>query len=1536
MERIIKTLNKRKTILTLILTFSIILSGFSISNSYENVVVGSVGELLDYGKVGDTINLTKSGVAQLGSSEYLYCVNHGNPSVYNNYKVAAKIAISGNTAQSLNADGTSRSGILTDEFYGQIAYILGAGDYSKGYGPGLNNYSDRQLALYKKWNSFAKPFSMTVDYINNNVSETDTSKKIISDAENYARNLGNSGEAGTLSSMIGNSITTNNAKLIGPIRIKFTGSTPQMRVYDTNNQLYQSVSTTENADIYNPIVTDLVSEKDFYIQNWGEGTIGRIEFETSSSQELYKADIFVLDGPSSDDQRLIAVKAYKESGEGKKIEINVTTQPQYDSLALKVVKHQYSNETIRQDKVGFIIQNQNGEYLTLRDNSAGYESLTNGVFDYNDFTFTTDKNSAIIFETVTTYDGDDKMGYFQINNLPKGTYKVGEVFNHKDGYELSTISKAVLQDVNGNNINGLKQTGNKETNLYKYSNDNGLQTVTINTAENDKNLNVLRVYDRIDKKITPGKLNIRIIKKATGASTKSDNEVSGAEFKIKTSNQGKWLKETNDGYDYVSFERATTFTTKSNGERVIEDLDKTYSYTIFETETGKSPNSNYSFYSLSEQPIRGMTATITNTEANNVKPKKGNEGAIDCGTVELSYKNRTSAEGVESKATITNVLNTGGSSTTTTRRTSSDIQIEGYVWLDRSDAKPPVRDNLYNKNSQDILYDNNDIKVTLYNSKGTKKGSTATVKNGKYSLDTDVSTTTDLDGYYLKIEYPSKYRLVTPDYNKTNGSKAVESEESGVAYIYDLSKYKKDNDYYSNKTISNMNMGLIEVQEPNFAIQEDIDYVKVSINNYTYTYKYGESGNNSYSAAPKARWQNKDAYSRSIYPSDIAYSNVPTNKGKLEVDVVYNIKIQNTAQKFVDNNPDKSVDYAEKYLEIEKLYNNFDTDRYELCTENTDNNVSKWELDKNKNRALCSDSKIQIQPGETINKKIQFRVKPSELNNLFVEKELGEKTPTEAEAYGHHEYWIRYWEGKNGQSVKKEVDKKTDTLVKKDDAHYLVLTLGTERIIKGTVFEDIKEASNTGEALGNGIMDNDEKGLKGVKIDLLLDEDAKDRYDTSLGKATRYELSSDKKSCTRTEAQITSNENGEYSFRGVVPGKYYVRFTYGDETTIKAVDYKSTIITDSNIKDNSEKWYLQLKSKKYSTALDNLDQRAEVNSSSSTRRKDIEATTPIMGVGVENTLEDYINVTKENDGTVETISGINFGIIKVPEIKLMSEQLVTYIKVTNTQGNVLMEGNPGKTEVKGMNNLDDTEHFIDGSTLLKSEIEPKELYGATMTVGYTYVLRNESEVNYSDKKYYRTGRTNQTKPVTIDFTELVDHEDSRFTLLGNSVKGATATEDSEITKKTDDINYDSKTITFKTNQTLEPTGGRTKNGKAKSGMKNVEGTVYYELTRKLSSQENDFTVSNIAEATNIEITSTPALIRKLEAEKGGHFQAFYIDENGNPYYGDGNPTNDAVVAIVPPTGADKATPILYVETGIVLLLVLSTGIVVIKKKVIDE
>ena len=1106
----------------------------------------------------------------------------------------------------------------------------------------------------------------------------------------------------------------------------------------------------------------------------------------------------------------------------------------------------------------------------IQTSSGKWLSGKNGAYNYN--------NSYANAETYTSP--------ITLNDLKLDTYKVYEV-KAPNNYDITA------------------QTGYDKTNKWVYCG-----TATLNA----KNTKLIKKYQN---KKTTGELIINKVDKDSGKAL-------SAGFKIQTSS-GKWLSGKNGAYNYDrSLANAETYTSPID----LKEL-KYGTYKIFEV----TPPKNYDIasqegYDKTNRWVPFGTATI-NAKANKVEKK---------------YTN------------------------------AQKISIKGYVWIDLPDAKNQLFNNYFDGAEEKARV----AGVTVNLRKKSNNEIIATVKtnaNGEYIFN-KVLSVSQLNDYYVEFNYKgektytneqgkvikediSKYIPVafnSTDKNqiKPNGSRALmekheyedykETNNTGIATTYKGKEkettYGLSGNLYEKliegSVLNNINLGIKKIPSADYKVEEKLEYAKISIKGFEYKYIYGKRGDSSKVAAPKVAWEDRfiNGYSAFIYPSDIMYNNQKDKSKELKVEVGYRIDLENLSETNIEEL------YKEKTLKITNLTDEFDESRYTLIED------ENWI--KEKGSTAKYKNNIELGPYKTNTStasiEIKFDVKTEAIKNML-KKEfrdgIKENKPTTARAKGHHIYTRRdySWEGKTVEKVNSE--HRTETVEYSSKAPYLVFKLGQERILSGKVFIDAKDEEKyktTGEKLGNGQYDDKENLVSGTKVELL-DVDGDETDITRLQPTIIYPDDKDnepKKDANNNyigiTAETTSAENGTYKFRGIVPGYYYLRFTYGngaqkiyDPTgkevkTINAKDYKSTIITNEKVKTALQQketdglWYKNIGNANPSVAVDDLNTRINVNNGNA---ENIIAKTAKIAITVENTETNTTEIEVAEDGqTVNSakneFDGLSFGIIEMPEQKAKVEKIITKMKLEDAQNNLICQGNPETDSLPGVSDLDLTTNG--GSSSVRVEIEAEKIASARLELTYAIKITNTSDVNYYNTDYYFYGIPDPNKEVTLVVNELVDYLDN--TLSYNKDESVSKFEE---TNNTQDEELANKTTLKLSNMDtkLYTINNKTRNNK------NVKtsDTASIVANRPLSDKDEDMEFIN-----NATITLAK---NGIDADKDD-----IKEVNIYKPVGDNFDLAKATISIMPPTGADRLLIIIYTVAGTIALAMLSAGVVVIKKYVV--
>ena len=507
--------------------------------------------------------------------------------------------------------------------------------------------------------------------------------------------------------------------------------------------------------------------------------------------------------------------------------------------------------------------------------------------------------------------------------------------------------------------------------------------------------------------------------------------------------------------------------------------------------------------------------------------------------------------------------------------------------------------------------------------------------NKKYSTITKNSkkqNENDSDGilYDTTTDYESRRICDTTYQGLTDeGAACVQSTTTGFNITADTetSGYKLKNSYNpAYDCITNINLGLSRIEEPNLILEKDLATVTVTINGEEHIYQYGDkdkilleeflkSGDiqqpenendvaSIYDLEPKVRMGEKYgslSYTRALAASDIKYNDdeygdVPKDK-ELEVTATYKIGICNDSlsRKMRVN---ELIEYCdEKYdpttIEVFRKAEDGSEQAIEATAEGT---VSSTTRARQYNKLRIKNLNMEIEPktGGNIDKTIYVRAKvrkdkiielidKNEENNGTVEMdnfaEIASYTTMELD--GTEVAGIDI----NSQPENLEID---NTKTYEDDSNKapdFKLVLQEARTISGTVFIDKSLNSEnevvTGEVReGDGTFNEGEVGLAEVPIKLYInrytntngnnkDENMWQKEIGEWEQAKRYNQTTGGPG-TWINAEAKTDSNGNFSITGLIPGDYKLVYTWGGQTyelngnseKVRVQDYKATIVNE--------------------------------------------------------------------------------------------------------------------------------------------------------------------------------------------------------------------------------------------------------------------------------------------------------------------------------------------------------------------------------------
>ena len=710
-------------------------------------------------------------------------------------------------------------------------------------------------------------------------------------------------------------------------------------------------------------------------------------------------------------------------------------------------------------------------------------------------------------------------------------------------------------------------------------------------------------------------------------------------------------------------------------------------------------------------------------------------------------------------------------------------------------------------------------------------------------------------------------------------------------------------------------------------------------------------------------------FSQALYPSDIKYNFVEGRQDadKFKVYVVYRISVINNT---THNLPDL---YKETALQLTSLTDTFDSYRYELNKDDIGDNdraneIARW--NSNGNIATYkidgSGKKFEtgLYKGETESTYIQFKVTDQFLGDIAhlsqEEKDkIYENSPCFAKANGYHRYtrYDKNWKDKN------EYNHRTIDNEKISGSIGIIWKLAANRKISGVVFEDSKVDQLEGESrkderIGNGKLDNEEKTVSDVIVSLM---DANAGTE-SVAKVYNGDLTKGEDGKWRAiskAAIVRVKEDGNYEIPDVVPGRYYLKFTYGNGETeytdingnklniatkingqvdpIKSYLYKSTILSGAAKNANSENektWFLQsIEEGVYSVALDvdsvindrldanNINTELNYEYTNNLTSSTISANSPTMNLQFEYIPDIEIDANLINDPTNvnplrTNCTGMSFGIIERPHVNIELEKTIKNIKLTLQNGTTVINGNPEDSTVSPyLSSM--------GTGNARIEIDPSYIYGSNAVVTYSLQAHNKSELDYATSEYYKYGtKANNATPVTTIATKIVDYLDNQNASYENQSENVT--NNTEILEHPEEYftqevingNKNYKQIVFKTDKELLPEA-------ATQGDLSKSSTDEYEFTinNLLASSDETLGWQSYSEIIGIKnVTLTPQSV----SHSGN-----YIVEQSNLE----PDTAEATISIYSSTGENKNLITYYILGG--ALIIIALGVVLIKKFVID-
>lgn len=817
-------------------------------------------------------------------------------------------------------------------------------------------------------------------------------------------------------------------------------------------------------------------------------------------------------------------------------------------------------------------------------------------------------------------------------------------------------------------------------------------------------------------------------------------------------------------------------------------------------------------------------------------------------------------------------------------------------------------------------------------------------------------------------------------------------------------------------------------------------YIKYYMNDYTNAIKenngkinlakqYADSQQGIYINRLNAQYYYNKYYDRPIKQSEYM------GQRNLEVEIKYRITVYNLSQS-LETQIIEVVDYYDDSLQLTSAVvntngKNISNDKSSAVSESIYGQVTEKSF-PGFNKVYIRLQNKQLATGEGITIDLTYKVKRMALQGFEGYINIGEKTNI-AEINGYKTYYSANTSTPNRHGAiignnttvaglidvnstpgnletieeitngvinfEDDSDKTTATLTITDDPTPPDpdtppdpnTPIDSTNIISGCVWEDAK----TGKAsLGNGIRDSGEKRIAGVKVALCTREDKiNDQLSTGEKQVDwiqRYNEKNYNKYTYKVVKEETTDQNGEYSFKDVKKGDYYVLFGYGlDDATVltnnkenetnkilgktgsntksyNGQDYKSTIF-QANLENGEydleeiKEYDKNLNDKYVSDAIDDWDRVKEVNEYSKIQTNHIAEVlasptkvptylgeqygSDLMGRLVDELTTNTwkiaktpkIEVTEVKDG--ERIPNVDLGLVERPITQLQITNNVENVKVTLSDGSIVFDATQTAEATKGneiknviwKSNRIATKGITGG--FIQLYLDEELMYGATIQITYKMQInkKNDDYVEYEGLEYYAKGRTNSGTKVESGAKKLVCYIPNKMQFNKTQSGNWNAITDiNEIipAEEKDDENINNNLVNYRLKDTISS-----------------QSNTICKIERPNNTEDKEAYLNNAY--LNNNMLTISQLITK-EGAQGGYECKVEIVELENAVgrrmktsiVGNFNPANDPVendeakaenVAVMPPFGIGQ---VFYYVLTVVIAGMLVVGIIFIKKKVL--
>ena len=793
------------------------------------------------------------------------------------------------------------------------------------------------------------------------------------------------------------------------------------------------------------------------------------------------------------------------------------------------------------------------------------------------------------------------------------------------------------------------------------------------------------------------------------------------------------------------------------------------------------------------------------------------------------------------------------------------------------------------------------------------------------------------------------------EYDRKNEDKIIPQSifihnEATMSIQSSTNKIKLSNSKELEAQLKHVNLGLKNRDVFDLELISDVASTEVTVNGRTAKYEYKNKVTVRGEDVTNFKYVDTDGHSQPFRETDFKHNSYKSTG--LGIKVTYRITIANRSQTI--GKATRIVDYYDSKYEkgTSAYYINGNGEKVVLDTKNVETNSEKFnavevntkdtpEISRNGKTEIYleltlkdAQSTLQVLTGENAKENIatynmaevfEYTTK-SENNDIYMQGLIDrDSAPGSAntdkvslrdnEKFGEISTVEYYFENKNLDKLKYEDDTYTAPVL------YFVKDT-TPREITGTVFKD--------NGTTRGKNDTGDHKISGATVQLI-ETVNKEKGAEADGNTVIYET--------------TTDDNGGFTIKGFLPGEHIIRYFYGNnEKTLITTDennkpdsyngylYKST---DYKVPSKENYWYLDLDGS--SIAKDDETRRAEVNAY--TQVLNNEKTTILNSFytkpysEIENTLgkntkmfADTANMIFEVEKEINSkqfnekydLTELNFGIINRADTNIEIEKTVKEVNIVDSTGkNTLasIEYDNGAVKTKVGDIL-----APNGESTVDVSMQDKLLQGAKMTVTYSITVNTNEE------------HTKVTKfvdyiPNNLSYNpELGDNKDNwQIVSDKNSLKAYLSDSKENILNE-----YNTIVEATSNNNVLKDNGG-TQTITLETVLSSTESTIEQIIA---SSQELIYEYVNKVET--YETYSRDSYVVKTKNSKGELVLTTIGRTSEDPENPDSTDptvpleTTSTEITIHPPTGSEGLS-ITYYVVGAVALIILASGIVLIKK-----